>query len=602
MFHFLVLLSLLLTSNGGYRVAAVILDASMLAQLGYNNQSESIFLFNSDINAIDPNTFKGYTQLKSVTFQGNSLTSVDLELFNDSTNVLLGLYFQSNPLTQLTNSKKLTFPLLRYLYLVYCPSMTNLDSNVVNGTPSMESFAYFDYYYLSQSSPIKPYQLSPWKKLESLRIEVKNQSSLTKEHLNGLNSLTLLQFTRSNIKTMEVHTLLATPNVTNVDLSNNQMTSFEYLQIPSKLTILDLHGNRINYFKLSVTIGTLRNLYLNNNLFRSFKSMDFTFLANIWILMLGNNPHAYPNEIPSQLKPLVNVAVIGLNNLSISSIDSNFFERNTKLGSIDLSYNNISTVPFNTFSSLKILNTIFLSSNKLTVLDNRTFIGLDKLSRLEFQSNKLTRILPRTFANLSELDMLDLSDNLITEIDSSAFIGCDKLRILILSSNRLSQTSPVKFPENTTLSWFYLKNNQLTELNNSSFAGVRLIQSLEVSYNNLSVIGPGTFNSLKLIDLDLRGNRLTYLRNDTFLGQDQLQNIYLNDNMISVIEPGTFNNLTSLQYITLTANNITELDSSMFAGCNNLQSIYLVYNPIHESNSGNLQSLCPTTAPNCVVY
>jgi hypothetical protein len=323
MFNFLVLLSLLLTSNGGYRVVAVILDASMLTQLGYNNQSESIYLVSSGISAIDPNTFKGYTQLKGVTFQGNALTSVDLELFNDSSNVLLGLYFTSNPLTQLTNSKKITFPLLKYLNLIYCPTMTNLDSNVVNGTPSMESFEYFDYNYLSQSSPIKPYQLSPWKKLEWLRIEVKNQSSLTKEHLNGLNSLTFLQFT-SNIKTMEVHTLLAIPNVTNVDLSNNQMTSFEYLQIPSKLTILDLHGNRINYFKLSVTIGTVRYLYLNNNLFRSFKSMDFTFLANIWTLMLGNNPHAYPNEIASQLKPLVNIGVIGLNNLSISSIDSNF--------------------------------------------------------------------------------------------------------------------------------------------------------------------------------------------------------------------------------------------------------------------------------------
>lgn len=310
MFNFLVLLSLLLTSNGGYRVVAVILDASMLTQLGYNNQSESIYLVSSGISAIDPNTFKGYTQLKGVTLQGNGLTSVDLELFNDSSNVLLGLYFTSNPLTQLTNSKKITFPLLKYLNLVYCPTMTNLDSNVVNGTPSMEQFDYFDYNYLSQSSPIKPYQLSPWKKLEWLKLEVKNQSSLTKEHLNFL----------------------------------------------------------------------------------------------------------------------------------------------------------------------------------------------------------------------------------------------------------------------------------------------------DVSHNNISVIGPGTFNGLKLIDLDLRGNRLTRLSNDTFLDQDQLQNIYLDGNMISSIELGTFNNLTSLKYITLSNNNITDLDSSTFAGCNNLESIYLANNPFHDSNSGNLQSICPNTAPNCMVY
>lgn len=147
---------------------------------------------------MDSNTFKGYTQLKSVTFQGNSLTSIDLELFNDS----IRLVFSIKPINSVDKfEKKLTFPLLRYLNLVYCPSM-------------------------------------------------------------------------------EVHTLLATPNVTNVDLSNNQMTSFEFLdlQIPSKLTSLDLHGNRINYFKLSVTIGVIRNLYLNNNLFRS---IAFYFVSSI---------------------------------------------------------------------------------------------------------------------------------------------------------------------------------------------------------------------------------------------------------------------------------------------------------------------------------
>ena len=59
--------------------------------------------------------------------------------------------------------------------------------------------------------------------------------------------------------------------------------------------------------------------------------MDFTFLANLKVLYLGYNPHDYPYEIPGHLKPLVNLESVDLTNLSISSLDSNYFKNNTKL-------------------------------------------------------------------------------------------------------------------------------------------------------------------------------------------------------------------------------------------------------------------------------
>ena len=147
-------------------------------------------------------------------------------------------------------------------------------------------------------------------------------------------------------------------------------------------------------------MGYLKNLFLDYNLFRSFKSMDFTFLANLTFLSLSNNPHAYPNEIAGHMKPLVNLVYIGLSNLSISTIDSDFFKQNTKLLGIVMSNNRISAIPYNTFSHLKDLEYLDLSFNQISVLDNRTFVGLKNFS-LFIQSNKLTKIAPRTFSNFT---------------------------------------------------------------------------------------------------------------------------------------------------------------------------------------------------------
>ena len=404
MFHVLVLLSLL-TSNI-YNVAAVTLNSTLLTQLGYNNQSYDIGVYGQHITDIDPNAFKGYSSLKYLNLDSNELTNLDLGVFKDSIN-LQSIDLAANPLTQLTNTKKITFPFLQRFSL-YSSSLASLDSNVVNAFPNITSVFIQDNIKLS---PLKPHQLSSWKKLKILYITTKNQTSLTKEYFNGINSLETLSFSGSGIKTIEVHTLLALPNVTNVELSYNDITAFEYLQIPSKLNTLVLYENKMNYFKLSRTMGSIRNLNMAYNRFRSFKSMDFSFLANLTFLDLSENPHAYPNEIPSHLKHLVYLNSVGLRNLSIRNIDSNYFKKNTNLRNIDLSKNKITTIAYDAFSHLKGLNVLALHINQISVLDNRTFVGLNSLSYLYLDFNNLSQLDSSMFAGLSNLQQISLYGN-----------------------------------------------------------------------------------------------------------------------------------------------------------------------------------------------
>lgn len=235
MYQLLVLLSLL--ASNAYGVIAVTLDASMLNQLGYNNQSYRIYTMDLNITDIDPEAFKGFPLMIELDFFNSPLTKLDLEVFKYSSNLQL-LNFQSCKLTQLTNSKKIKVPSL-YKLVFFDTPLVSLDSNVIQGLPNLVRFIL---YWSFQLSPLKPNQLSAWKKLESMCITTKNQTSLTKDHFNGINSLKRLIFLNSNINTIEVHTLLALPNATEIDFGENELKSFEYLQIPPNLEKLNLYS------------------------------------------------------------------------------------------------------------------------------------------------------------------------------------------------------------------------------------------------------------------------------------------------------------------------------------------------------------------------
>lgn len=128
MFHLLVLL-VIIACNSKYGVFAVTLDASLLSQRGYNNESWYIQISYSNIDGIDPNAFKEYTKVIGLDLQSNQLSKVDIGLFKDIVN-LTTIDLSYNPLTQITNSKKIVFSIMRNLRLYECPLSSSFDSNV----------------------------------------------------------------------------------------------------------------------------------------------------------------------------------------------------------------------------------------------------------------------------------------------------------------------------------------------------------------------------------------------------------------------------------------------------------------------------------------
>ena len=592
MFNLLVLLSLL--ASNAYGVAAYTLDASMLTQLGYNNQSTFVFIGDSNMTDIDPNAFKGYTKMTNLFITSTSMPKLDLEVFKDSLNLQAMTFWGNSSLTELTNSKKIVFPFMGGLSFENSP-LANIDSNVINAFPNLTSFYFtcgfmwpYSDYTCQNKLILKPNQLSPWKKLRILEIKTKNQSSLTKEHFNGLNSLWYLTFRSSHIKTVEAQTFSALTNLIRVDFSNNDINALEYLQIPINLGSLNLQGNKMNYFMLSRTMGFIKTLNLKDNLFRSFKSMDFTFLANVTDLDLSNNPHAYPNEISGHMKPLVNLVTVRLSNLSINTIDSNFFKYTTKLNYIYLDFNNISIISYNAFVYSKALEYLVLSNNQISFVDNRTFVGLDNLTHIDLRYNKFRKIPSRTFNNLSIKYYLGLSNNLISEIESYAFSGSYDLMNLDLQYNQISKIWPRSFA-NLKINALSLSYNLISELDISTFDGL-IVGTIDLSYNNISRLVPGLFLNVRY-SLYLSNNRLTKLENGTFAGPYKLDSIYLDSNMISTIEAGAFNGLTNLTWLDLRNNSISSLKVGAFDGLTMVRTIHLLDNLISTIDVGALNGL-----------
>ena len=569
--YWLVLLSLV-TSNI-YIVDSYTLTASVLNQLGYNTQYPFISIEDNNIDSIDLNAFNGYNALDSIRITTNKMLSLDLEPFKYAANITV-LFLNLPSLNKFTNTKNVKLPYLTSLLLY--SNLTSLNKPMFNAFPALRNFR-------------------------------------TGEYTIGYSN---------NLKTIDVHTFESLSNLLNLNLQLCSITGFEYLQIPKNLKTLNLAGNNMNYFALSRTMGVLDYLDISYNRFRSFKSMDFTFLANLTQLDLYNNPHAYPYEISGHMKPLVKLERVDLRNLSINSIDSNFFKTNPDLKYIDLANNKISSLDIETFNGMTKLETLLLYSNNLTKiitgtfnnsniltiqlagnrishLEESAFYGYQSKPRVYLSSNQLTKITPRTFINA--FTEIIIQSNQITEIENTTFDGLNEVGSLMLSINRITKMASGSF-KNIKIDYFDVGMNFLTELKNSTFIGT--IDTLYLGFNALIRIEEGALNYVTITNsIALNSNRLTEINSTMFAGQKQLKIIYLGDNMLSKIEPGSFANLPNLNYVYLQNNQLSQLDSSIFAGSDKLIGIYLKDNPIVSTTSAaTLQTmLCPPAATNCQV-
>jgi len=162
-------------------------------------------------------------------------------------------------------------------------------------------------------------------KVKKNLLNLRNKRITSFDEISGLNNLPFLtQMDLSNNNITEIKGLDNFPNLVHLDLSNNAITDIKGLQNLPNLVFLDLSGNNITQITGLENLKRLRILKLNRNVIREITGLDS--LKDLMTLFLEQNQI---NEITG-LENIHKLNAIYLNGNYISDIKGVEHLRNLK--------------------------------------------------------------------------------------------------------------------------------------------------------------------------------------------------------------------------------------------------------------------------------
>jgi len=271
--------------------------------------------------------------------------------------------------------------------------------------------------------------------------------------------------------------------ITQINLSNNNLSWHPYLPGLSNLTDLYLYDNQISSIESGDLSGlyNLNSLHLQTNQITSIESGDFMGLSALTTLWLSLNQIS--SIEPDTFIELSNLTRIGLNNNLITSIESGDFNWLSSLTELSLQENQISSIDPNTFAGLSNLDYLNILSNQITSLESGDFNWLGTLTTLWLSLNQISSIDPDTFAGLSNLITLSLDYNPISSIEPGVFNWLSSLDNLYLSSNQITSLESGDFNWLSGLTTLNLNWNPISSIEENSFSWLNSLNSLSIGYN-----------------------------------------------------------------------------------------------------------------------
>ena len=165
-------------------------------------------------------------------------------------------------------------------------------------------------------------------------------------------------------------------NSSSITLTNKTFLTFDALRF------LDLSNNRLHFsFKSPFdTMEFLAVLIVNNASISAIRAFIFKGLQNVRDLQLQYNPIRSLHT--DGFNGLPALPVLDLSRLTIRKVFPCSFRGLHSLVHLDLSYNKISTLSSNTFCGLGTLQVLYLQHNPITFVDEQVFIPTKQLQEL----------------------------------------------------------------------------------------------------------------------------------------------------------------------------------------------------------------------------
>ncbi|TSK13228.1 Leucine-rich repeat neuronal protein 3 [Bagarius yarrelli] len=256
------------------------------------------------------------------------------------------------------------------------------------------------------------------------------------------------------------------PNITEIDLSQNNLSSINDINLGHLPHLLSLHieenwirslpdnalsqlgnlqelylnHNLISYISPGAFIGlhSLLRMHLNSNRLQKINSEWFNSLSNLDILMIGENPVAFIQGM--NFKPLRNLRSLVLTRMNLSQIPDDALAGLDNLESISFYDNTFHEVPHGALKHLKNLKFLDLNKNPIGRIQNGDFLDMLHLKELGINSMpELVSIDRFALNNLPELTKIEATNNpKLSFIHPKAFHKLPRLETLMLNSNALT--------------------------------------------------------------------------------------------------------------------------------------------------------------------
>lgn len=387
----------------------------------------------------------------------------------------------------------------------------------------------------------------------------------------------VLDLSGQDLKSSRLSELSALTELTSLYLSDNAITSIDFLKGLTNLKTLDISGNKIKDISVLSELGSLRTLYLDGNKIEDFSPLyslrelnalsitgmeiSETQLQNLRSALPGciiDSDDASPDVVELTLGGKTfksNVKTLNLSNLKISDIT--LLSQCTELEKLDLSGNDIKDLtPLMDMTGLKSLN---LENNKVS--DIKPLMGLKKLEYLNLAGNGISSV--TALSELRSLTELHLSRNELKGL--SALSGLSSLKTLCLDNAGIKDAYLSKLYKLSSLKTLLLDENP--ELTQAAVDALKAeLPGCHISFTQsvtMIELGGKTFKS-DVTDLSLVGCGISDI--SVLARCTSLKTLDLSDNPISDASP--LYGLSSLKelYISgtlLTPDQIAELEAKL---------------------------------------
>ncbi|KAJ8373727.1 hypothetical protein SKAU_G00043070 [Synaphobranchus kaupii] len=278
-------------------------------------------------------------------------------------------------------------------------------------------------------------------------------------------------------------------NITEIDLSQNNLSSIGHLHLGHLPHLLSLHmeENWLGSLPNSclAELNSLQELYINHNLLSHIAPGGFLGLWNMLRLHLNSNRLQAINSQWFQATPRLEILMIGEN--PIARIEDMNFKPLMNLRSLVLARMNLSKIPDGALVGLEQLESISFYDNSFTRVPHAALKRVQSLKFLDLNKNKIQRIQRGDLADMLHLKELGINSMPeLVSIDSFALSNLPELTKIEATNNpKLSYIHPNAFYKLHRLETLMLNSNALSALHRITVESLPNLKEVSVHSNPL---------------------------------------------------------------------------------------------------------------------